>query len=538
MPGPERVGRYLVLGELGRGAMGTVYRARDEGLEREVALKVMSKGAADDAARARFLREARAAAKLQHPNIVVIYELGEHAGVPYMALELLEGVDLQHAIEQGLRPDPRVTLPLVLQMLAGLGHAHEQGVVHRDVKPSNVFLPVGRPAKIMDFGVARLAGAAMTTTSGAVSGTPSYMSPEQAAGEEVDGRSDLFSVGLILYELVTGEKAIQGDSVVAAMYKVLHETPDLSRIPQGPEWRRLRALLQRTFERQPGERFPDARSMSSELVAALADLGGTPDWSAPADQALLPRRRPQPQAEAGAASGVAPASPQRAPAGRAFAPVRTETRGRRRLVVPAVAIVVVLAAAVVWLARGASPPPAAEPTASPVPASSAPSSPPDLAAASSTAARAPAALTAATPSFSTTTAPASGAQAATPEATTPPAPEATNAGPPAAAAGSPAAPGDPATHLVRAREALVRKAWAEALAEARTAVSAAPNDAEARGLAQLAEAELVVEDCLRKARAALDRGDRDGALEELRRGSLVRRSDPRLIELHRLVVQQ
>ena len=106
---PERVGRYRVLGELGRGAMGIVYRARDEGLEREVALKVMTKGAADPAARARFLREARAAAKLQHPNIVVIYELGEHAGVPYMALELLEGIDLQHAIEGGIRPDPRAS---------------------------------------------------------------------------------------------------------------------------------------------------------------------------------------------------------------------------------------------------------------------------------------------------------------------------------------------------------------------------------------------------------------------------------------------
>ena len=171
---PERIGRYQVLGELGQGAMGTVYRGRDEMLDRDVAVKVMSKGLADADARARFLREARAAAKLQHPNIVVIYELGEHEGAPFMVLELLEGVDLQRAIDGGIRPDPRATLPVVLQLLAGLGHAHEHGIVHRDVKPSNVFLPFGRPAKIMDFGVARLAGLG-TTTAGVVVGTPNYM---------------------------------------------------------------------------------------------------------------------------------------------------------------------------------------------------------------------------------------------------------------------------------------------------------------------------------------------------------------------------
>src|SRR5262245_64884791 len=122
--------------------MGTVYRGRDEKLERDVAIKVMQTD--DEEARTRFLKEGRAAAKLQHPNIVTIYELGEHEGAPYMALELLEGVDLQRAIEAGIRPDPKHTLPVVLQLLSGLGHAHEKGIVHRDVKPSNVFLPRGR----------------------------------------------------------------------------------------------------------------------------------------------------------------------------------------------------------------------------------------------------------------------------------------------------------------------------------------------------------------------------------------------------------
>ncbi len=290
MPSPERIGRYRILGDLGRGAMGIVYRGRDDDLERDVAIKVMTKGGADDSARARFLREARAAARLQHPNIVVIYELGEHEGCPFMVLELLQGIDLQHALEGGIRPDPRLILPLVGQILAGLGHAHEHGIVHRDVKPSNVFLPVGQPAKIMDFGVSRLAGASVTTTSGALSGTPSYMSPEQVSGEEIDGRSDLFSVGLMMYELLTGEKAIQADTVVSVLYKVVHETPKLSLLPDAPEWRRLRAVLERTLARRREDRYPDARAMSADLVLALAELGGaTSDWTSPSERLLLHR---------------------------------------------------------------------------------------------------------------------------------------------------------------------------------------------------------------------------------------------------------
>ena len=124
MGAPKRIGRYRILGELGKGAMGTVYRGRDDTLDRDVALKVMSAGLVDADTRARFLKEARAAARIQHPNIIVIYELGEHEGAPYMALELLEGVDLQRALDDGIRPDPRATLPVILQVLAGLGRAH------------------------------------------------------------------------------------------------------------------------------------------------------------------------------------------------------------------------------------------------------------------------------------------------------------------------------------------------------------------------------------------------------------------------------
>jgi serine/threonine-protein kinase len=301
---PERIGRYLVLELLGQGAMGTVYRGRDLTLDRDVALKVMSAKGADADARARFAREARAAARLQHPNIITIYELGEHAAGPFMALELLEGLDLQRAIESGIKPDPRLTLPVVLQVLAGLAHAHDAGIVHRDIKPSNVFLPRDRPAKVMDFGVARLAGG--TTTGGLVVGTPNYMSPEQVrAAPDLDGRSDLFSVGLILYELVTGEKAYAADTLIAVLYKIANEDPDLGLIPRDPAWKRLREVLGRALAKSPGERYPDASTMADDVARALRDLGGTPDPRAPADQILRFRQAPRP-----AAVGAAPAPPR------------------------------------------------------------------------------------------------------------------------------------------------------------------------------------------------------------------------------------
>jgi len=485
---PVRIGRYEVLGVLGQGAMGTVYRGRDDRLERDVALKVMSKGLADPDSRARFEREAKAAAKLQHPNIVVIYELGEHEGAPFMALELLEGVDLQRGIDSGIRPDPRATLPVVLQLLDGLGHAHEHGIVHRDVKPSNVFLPLGRPAKIMDFGVARLTGIG-TTTSGVVVGTANYMSPEQASAGEIDGRSDLFSAGLILYELVTGEKAYKADSFVAMLYKIVHEPPDLSLIPGGGEWQRLRAVLARALARKADDRFPDARAMSADLAQALVDLGGTVDRAAPADQALLVRPRP-----AARIAQPTPPSPPPADVG-ALPPAPAPARARRSWLVAAagaVALLAIAAAGWLWLRPGAS---------------LAPTSP-------------------LVPSFPS-------AAHATAMPTPTPA-----ASPPPTAAPAPASSLDPDARLARAEDLVARARWPEALAEARAVLDVQPRNARAAAVAQQAEAEIVIDDCLQKARAALNEGDRDRALEELRRGFLVRGNDPRLLALHREVIQR
>jgi hypothetical protein len=530
---PERIGRFQVLGVLGQGAMGTVYRGRDDRLERDVALKVMSKGLADPDSRARFEREAKAAARLQHPNIVVIYELGEHEGAPFMALELLEGVDLQRGIDGGIRPDPRATLPVVLQLLDGLGHAHEHGIVHRDVKPSNVFLPLGRPAKIMDFGVARLTGIGTTTTSGVVVGTANYMSPEQASAGEVDGRSDLFSSGLILYELVTGEKAYKADSFVAMLYKILHEPPDLSLIPEGREWEGLRAVLTRALARKAGDRYPDARAMSADLAQALVDLGGTVDRAAPSDQALLVRPRPAVRATyavAGATLPSATAAPH---------PPTPPRAGVRRpwLAAGAGAVALVaIAATAAWLGLRPAAPQAPGPpgprAARPEPKPSAPVVPVELAARAATAISSAAHVAAPTPRAVLATPTPSPTAPATPT----PTPAATATPAPAVTASVEGL--GPEARLARAEDFVARGRWPEALAEARAVLDVQPRNARATAVAQQAEAEIVIDDCLRKARAALSEGDRDRALEELRRGSLVRGNDPRLIALHREVVQQ
>src|SRR5258707_2324923 len=354
---PPQIGRFRVTGRVGEGAMGVVLRGRDEALDRDVALKVMRAQSAED--KERFLREARAIARLQHPNIITVYELGEHEGSPFIAMELLEGVDLQRAIEGGMRPNPRATLPIVLHLLAGLGHAHEHGIVHRDVKPSNLFLPRGRPAKIMDFGVARLGGT--TSSSGLIVGTPNYMSPEQVTAGAVDGRSDLFSAGLILYELVTGEKAFQGDSVVALMYKIAHEDPDLTLIPRGAKWDRLRAVLTRAFFKDAVRRYPTAGAMSADLALALQDLGGSLDEAAASDKGMVRRASytaPGPMRPARTSGSIAseerpptppPAAPTPAPAPSSRSTAAPPRARRPVWLVPAVIGVAVLAATAVTM---------------------------------------------------------------------------------------------------------------------------------------------------------------------------------------------
>ncbi len=530
---PDRIGRYRILGELGRGAMGIVYRGRDESLERDVAVKVVSVGDADDEALARFHREAKAAGRLQHPNIVTVYEFGDHEGRPFMALELLEGVDLQRAIADGLKPDPRASLPIILQILAGLGHAHEHGVVHRDVKPSNVFLPRGRPAKLMDFGIARLGGNTNVgfTTAGMVVGTPNYMSPEQAMGAAVDGRSDLFSVGLIVYELVTGERAYGGDSVVSVLFKIVHEPANLKLIPSGPQWEPLRDVVTRALAKRPADRHPDARSMAADLQDALLRLGGSVDVAAPSDLALMPR--------AAVRTRMLREAPTRradpAPESLTLEPLPSASASGATSSGPALWIagtLLVLAFALTggglyWLTRPEPPTPTVTPgtvmkTDRPVTTAASAFPQPSTASQLPTPQPAPTPVPVAAASPRPTTPPLAGTRPDLAPATTPV---------PVVESGSLEA------RLVRANDLMERGRYAQALEEARTVLRTHPSNAEARDLAGDAEAAILIEDSLKKARAALKEGRKDDALEDIRRGLTANPSEGRLLALFREATQ-
>ena len=262
-----RIGRYLITGRIGRGGMGMVYRGLDEALEREVAVKTLNaEGSLDADSRRRFEVEAKAAARLQHPNIVTVFELGEDRGLPFIAMEMLPGADLEALLRSGEEIPLAEKLDVVAQVCRGLAYAHERGIVHRDIKPSNVRLLEDGTAKIMDFGIAKLGGTHLTKT-GMMVGTVHYMSPEQVRGKPLDGRSDVFSAGVILYEL-SPASAPSG-----ARGRPRSSTRSSTRSRRRPTSRRsatlgpkLQAILSRALAKDPDARYPGA--------AALADDAG------------------------------------------------------------------------------------------------------------------------------------------------------------------------------------------------------------------------------------------------------------------------
>ncbi|MGH8650193.1 MAG: serine/threonine-protein kinase, partial [Burkholderiales bacterium] len=223
----KQLGRYRLVAELGRGAMGIVYRAEDPLLNRTVAVKsiiLMDDPATRSDYEARFIQEAKAAGGLNHPNLVTIHDVGREGDVAFMAMELLEGTDLRALMARG-----RVPLPLGLDIMAqaadGLAHAHEHGVVHRDIKPGNIMIVHGRTAKIMDFGIARVRASDVKTQTGAILGSPRYMSPEQVTGQPADRRSDIFSLGVVLHELAAGEPPFSAPTVTQLMHQIATATP-------------------------------------------------------------------------------------------------------------------------------------------------------------------------------------------------------------------------------------------------------------------------------------------------------------------------
>src|SRR5450759_2732880 len=275
----SRLGPYEILAPLGAGGMGEVYRARDSRLQRDVAIKVLPASFSQDADRLRrFEQEARAAGVLNHPNITAVYDIGTHDGAPYVVSELLEGETLRERLAGGALP-PRKAIDYALQIAHGLAAAHEKGIVHRDLKPENLFVTKDGRVKILDFGLAKLThqeeGGQATnlpteaagTEPGVVLGTLGYMSPEQVRGQPADARSDIFSFGAILYELLSGKRAFHGDSAADTMSAILKEDPpDLSltnqALPPG-----LERIVHHCLEKNAEQRFQSARDLAFDLEA-------------------------------------------------------------------------------------------------------------------------------------------------------------------------------------------------------------------------------------------------------------------------------
>ncbi|HYB53085.1 MAG TPA: protein kinase, partial [Thermoanaerobaculia bacterium] len=296
-----RLGPYEIVSALGAGGMGEVYRAKDPRLGREVAIKVLPSSFSQDTDRLkRFEQEARAAGVLNHPNITAVYDLGSHDGAPYIVTELLEGETLRSRLSAGALPARKAT-DYAIQIARGLAAAHEKGIVHRDLKPENLFLTRDGRVKILDFGLAKLKtekdGEQQTdlrtvsgTEPGVVLGTMGYMSPEQVRGKPADRRSDLFSFGTILYEMLSGQRAFRGETAADTITAILtREPPDLSTTSKDIH-PGLERILRHCLEKNPEERFESARDVAFDLEA-LSGISGT-HATGTVPVAALPGRRP------------------------------------------------------------------------------------------------------------------------------------------------------------------------------------------------------------------------------------------------------
>jgi serine/threonine-protein kinase len=269
-----KLGRYRVLGELGRGAMGVVYKAEDPSLGRPVAVKTILLSAdvkERDEYEARFFQEGKAAGGLNHPNIITIHEMGKEGDMAYMAMELLEGIDLRALMAAGEVPLP-LALDLAAQVADGLAYAHENGIVHRDIKPGNIMVVRGRHAKITDFGIAKVRLSDIKTQVGAVLGSPKYMSPEQVEGLRTDHRSDIFSLGVTLYELTTGTPPFDAPDLAQLMYRVATVAPRVptSIKPMLPPM--IDLILAKALEKSVDDRYQDARALAADLRACKAEV--------------------------------------------------------------------------------------------------------------------------------------------------------------------------------------------------------------------------------------------------------------------------
>ncbi|MBB3221224.1 serine/threonine-protein kinase [Pseudoduganella umbonata] len=303
---PRQVGKYRLDAVLGRGAMGVVYRAYDPLIERTLALKTVHRGLADPEQThemlQRFRKEAQAAGRLTHPNIVAVYEYGESADMAWIAMEFVDGQPLSELVTGTPLAPPRAAAWMG-DLLAALAYAHARGVVHRDIKPANLLLTREGRLKVGDFGIARIESSTLTQT-GAMLGTPSYMSPEQFRGETVDGRSDLFSAAVVLYQMLTGQRPFSG-SAATVMQQVLTVTPPPPSHVHAALGAGLDAVVMRGLARAPEARFADAAEFARALDHAMQDAEAPAGASAGGDDATVLMAAP---AAAAARRTVAPAT--------------------------------------------------------------------------------------------------------------------------------------------------------------------------------------------------------------------------------------
>lgn len=279
MDSQKTIGRYEVVSVMGQGAMGTVYKARDPVIERTVAIKTINLELSREERaefEERFYREAKSAGRLNHPNIVTIYDVGETGDAAYIAMEFIEGESLRDVLDSGVVLSLKRICQIAVQVASALNYAHENSVVHRDIKPANIMISRNREVKIMDFGIA-LIPTGSRTQAGTVLGSPKYMAPEQVAGKATDGRADIFSLGAVLYEMLTGSTPFNGDNLSAIMYKILNEEPAPpsklnARVPKVFDRIVARALAKRPEDRyQSAKEF--SRDLRSEEVLAALDMG-------------------------------------------------------------------------------------------------------------------------------------------------------------------------------------------------------------------------------------------------------------------------
>jgi serine/threonine protein kinase len=271
----SHLGRYEILEVLGQGAMGIVYKAKDPLIDRVVAMKTINlsllKGEKEEY-EARFYQEAKAAGRLSHPNIVTIYDIGKSGNTAYIALEFVHGRELREILNDGQHLPADQVLDIVVQVAQGLAYAHEHDIVHRDIKPSNIMVGSDGHVKITDFGIARMPSSVVHTKTGMVLGSPKYMSPEQVRGKSLDRRSDIFSLGVMLYEMLAGQAPFMGENFDTLMYQTLHaEPPPPSTLnPALPDM--INFIVAKALAKGPDDRYQDAKEFANDLRACRATL--------------------------------------------------------------------------------------------------------------------------------------------------------------------------------------------------------------------------------------------------------------------------